>query len=225
MIRKVVDGVHAHEAPLSLAPGFRLPGRATLLRRRDGGLVVHSPLPIDDETARDIAALGEVTAIVAPSQVHWLFVAAAKARWPNAHVFGAPGLEKKLPIPFEPLPESGALDDDILVRRVAGAPKLEEHVLYHRPSRTLVVTDLLFNVHGGTSVAAGLFLRAMGAWGEPMQSKVWRFLVKDRERAAESASEILRWDFERTIMAHGDPIEVEAAAATRRALGWIVSAA
>jgi hypothetical protein len=187
--------------------------------------MLHSPVPVDDEDARAIALLGEVTTIVAPSVYHWLFVEAAKKRWPGARVLAAPGLEKKLGgVKLELLPASGQIDPDVVVERISGAPKLDEHVFHHVPSRSLVVTDLLFNVNEGSNLIGSLVLRAMGAWRKPAQSRMWRFVVEDRQKAAESAARLLAWDFDRTIMAHGDILEGDAPARTRAALAWMLSA-
>jgi hypothetical protein len=226
MIRSIADGVHTHEASITLGPGVRLPARATLLRLRDGGLMLHSPVAVADEDARAISALGEVKMIVAPSLYHWLFVEGATRRWPGARVLAVPGLAKKMPgMKLDPLPASGAIDPDVVVERVAGAPKLDEHVFHHVPSRSLVVTDLLFNINEGSNFVGSLVLRAMGAWRKPAQSRMWRFVVDDRAQAAESATRILASDFERTIMAHGDILEGDAAARTRAALAWMINAA
>jgi hypothetical protein len=209
-----------------LGPAVRLPARATLLRARDGGLVLHSPVPVSDEDAHAIGAVGEVTTIVAPSIYHWLFVEAAKKRWPSARVLAAPGIEKKLAsVKVDLLPASGEIDPDIMVTRIDGAPKMSEHVFHHVPSRSLVVTDLLFNINEGSNLMGSLVLRAMGAWRKPAQSRAWRFMVEDRAKAAASAARVLEWDFARTIMAHGDILEEEAATRTRAALAWMLSAA
>src|SRR5690349_18570575 len=108
MLRTITDGVWAHDQDLALPGRLLLPSRATLIRRPDGGLVLHSPLRIDDETAKEIAALGDVRSIVAPSRIHYLFLKAAMERYPRATVFGPPGLEKKVSgLDFVPLPTSG----------------------------------------------------------------------------------------------------------------------
>src|SRR5271170_8206523 len=96
MLHLIADDVWGHEQDLRLPGGLPLPCRATVIRLRDGGLVLHSPLAIDDATARELAALGEVRALVAPNCVHWLFLKGAMERFPRARVFGAPGLERKV---------------------------------------------------------------------------------------------------------------------------------
>ena len=116
----------------------RRPARAT------APLLVHSPTPVDDALAAEIAALGPVGYIVAPNCFHHLHVRTFLARFPGAKVYGAPGLARKRP----DLPLAGTLDDGAAMPwsgvidqiTLAGAPKLNEVVFLHRASRSLLVT-------------------------------------------------------------------------------------
>ena len=51
--------------------------------------------------------------------------------------------------------------DQILIE---GAPKLSEVVFFHRASRSLLVSDLFFNVTEPETWATGLLLRMMGTY-------------------------------------------------------------
>lgn len=230
MLRHIGEDIWAHEKDIPLPGGMSMPGRATILRLRDGQLVVHSPLAIDDATAEEMATLGEVRYLIAPNTYHWLFLKAAKERYPKARAFGPAGLEKKLGgFAFEHLPSSerGVVDGigGLRVGRIEGAPSMEEHVLLHEPSQSLIVTDLMFNVHDCSSFGMRFFLRVMGAWKKTTQSRMWRFLVKDRAAAARSAADLLSWDFSRVVVAHGDVVEDDARERARQALAWMMSGA
>lgn len=223
----IAEGAWAHERDIRMPVG-RLPCRSTILRLTDDRLAVVAPLGMDDATVRAIEALGEVGFLVAPNGYHWLFLKRAAARFPKARVLGAPGLAKKLgDLPFEPLPVSGAVEGmpGLRLQRVQGAPAMEEHVLLHEPSGSLVVTDLVFNVRTCPSFGIRCVLWLNGTWGKTAQSRLWRFLVKDRPAAAQSALDILAWDFERVVVAHGDVVEEDAHARTRAALTWMTAGA
>lgn len=226
MLRPIAENVWAHETSLRMPGGVHLPSRATVIRASNGGLLLHAPLPLDAAVAAELARLGEVRWIVAPSAMHWLFVEGAKERYPHAEVLGAPALQRKLPgVPLTPLPARGALDpslgDELEVLHIEGAPYMDEHVFLHRPSRTALVTDLLFNVRRSESFVTRFVLRLMGTLGKTAQSRMWRLLVRDREAAATSASHLLDWDFRRLVMAHGDLLEDSAHARATAALGWM----
>mgnify|MGYP000986613782 CR=1 FL=1 len=79
----LAEGVHTLESTLRIHAGFYLPVRTTLLRLDDGSLLMISPLRIDDALAARVDALGPISHIVAPSNLHHLFVGEAAARWPN----------------------------------------------------------------------------------------------------------------------------------------------
>src|SRR5208283_2325340 len=150
MLQRIGDEIWSYEQEIGLPGGLRLPGRATIVRLASGALVVHAPLAIDNATATEIGAIGEVRFLVAPNCLHWMFLKGAKERYPDSRVLGAPGLENKLGgFRFEPLPESGHIDGigrDLRIERIEGAPCMTEHVFLHDRSGSLIVTDLIFNV-------------------------------------------------------------------------------
>jgi len=224
MLRTITDDLWTLERDIRLSGGMRMPARATMLRLSKGDeLLVHSPLAIDDETARAISRIGNVTCIVAPNCMHHLFLRDAVARWPKARLFGPPGLERKSKgLAFDALPAEGPiLDGSVSVRRIDGAPLIAEHVFLHPRSRTLLVSDLVFNVHTSPGVSLPFFLRLVGAWKKLGQSRVWKLLTKDRAAAAQSAQDLLLWDFDRLVMAHGDIVDAGAHAKMESALAWM----
>ncbi len=228
MLKPIAADIWAHEKDVDLPLGLSLPGRATIMRVGDGGLMIHAPLAVDEATADRIDALGDVRFLVAPNSLHWMFLKAAKDRWPKARVLATPVLAKKLgSFPFEALPESGRISgmDGIRVVRIQGAPRIQEHVFLHESSRSLVVGDLIFNVQACRSFWMRLVLRLGGTWQKVGQSLEWRRLVKDRAAAARSASDLLEWDFERVVVAHGDVVADDARERARRALAWMTSGA
>jgi len=228
MLKQIAADIWAHEKDVELPVGLNMPGRATIMRLGDGGLLIYSPLSVDDATAQQIDALGDVRFLVAPNSLHWMFLKAAKERWAGARVLASPVLASKLgSFQFEHLPETGRIAgmDGIRIERIQGAPRIQEHVLLHEPSRSLVVGDLVFNVQECRSFWMRLVLRLGGTWKKVGQSIEWRRLIKDRAAAARSASDILGWDFERVVVAHGDVVEDHARERTRRALAWMTSGA
>jgi hypothetical protein len=228
MLRSIGEGLWAHEVDLRMPGGLPFPARATLLRLGDRTLALHSPLAIDEATARQIDALGRVRFLIAPNCRHWMHLQHAKERYPDARVLGAPGLEKKLgSLAFEPLPADGSVDglDGLWVQRIEGAPRLAEHVLLHPASRSLVVADLVFNIHRSQSALLRLYLRLGRMYRRTAQSVVWRLLVNDRVAAARSAAAVLAWSFDRLIVAHGEVVEDGAHERIREALVWMLEGA
>ena len=72
MLERVGEEIWSYEQDVALPGGVRMPGRSTVLRLASGALVVHAPLAIDDATATDIAAIGDVRFLVAPNRLRAL---------------------------------------------------------------------------------------------------------------------------------------------------------
>ncbi len=194
--------------------------RMTVIRLADGGLFLHSPTRLDDETQRELEAIGEVRAVVAPSRAHHLFVADYIKAWPNAKLYGPPGLVGDIPdfrarfgarrdlkldsiLCDEPVREwAGQIDQHLF----KGAPWLNEVVFFHPSSRTLIFTDLVMNVPADRK-GGRIFYTVVGAMGRFGPHRTVRLLIRDRAAARESVARILNWDFDRVIVTHGDVLE------------------
>lgn len=226
-LERVCEGVWAVRGELRLGVGFWMPTRMTVLRRASGGLVLHSPVGLDEATAAAIDALGPVEVVVAPSLLHHLFVGQARSRWPGARLLGAPGLAAKRPdLSFDGVLGPGSLGPDIGCLPVEGAPSVNEVLLLHRASRTLVVTDLVFNIRRPRGWLTPWVLRAVGAHERVGQSRAWRLvLVRDRGAFAASGRALLAEEFDRIVVAHGEVIEPESRGAFVEALSWMLGAA
>jgi len=230
LLKPIAKDVWGHEADIKLPLGMRMPGRATIMRMGgNGDLAIYSPLAIDDDVAKAIEALGDVRYLIAPNLVHWMYLEGAKKRFPKAKVYAPPGLEKKLKgaLEFEPLPATGhvkEIGEGLRFALVEGSPKMNEHVVLHEASRSLAVGDLLFNIHHTNSFGMRLFLMFLSrAWKKPAQSSFWKALTKDRAACARSVEQLLTWDYERVVVAHGDVIENDARAISRSCLAWMTS--
>jgi hypothetical protein len=105
-----------------------------------------------------------------------------------------------------------------------GSPLIAEVVFLHRPSRTLLVTDILQNHE---PAADGLAWRTVKRWNGILAPdggcpRDWRLTVWRRAAARRSAETILGWDFGRLILCHGRCIETGARAFVERAFAWLV---
>jgi hypothetical protein len=199
-----------------------IPVRMTVLRLADRRLVLHSPAPLSPELRAGLDALGRVGFLVIP-WAHGMYAEAAARSYPGAQLLAAP----KPPARRKSLAFHGSLADDppaawagqIETHLVRGF-RLNEVVLFHRPSRTLVITDLCFHVQRSSSRAARLFFRANGMWQRFGPSRLIRLLVpSNRAELRRSIEQILAWDFERVVPGHGDVLERGGPAALRAA--WL----
>lgn len=229
MLTEITSGLWSAERTLRLPGGMRLPCRMTVVRT-GSGLLVHSPISIDDPLAAEIDRCGQVTHLIAPNCMHHLWLPRAAQRYPNARIYGVPGLPGKRPdIDFHallgndtPLPADLAGELDAIP--IHGVPRMNELVLVHRPSRTAIVGDLVFNIHEYTGWGTGMLLRMVGARKKTAQSRVWRLLTNDRAAAGASIRQLLDHDFDRVIMAHGRIIDQHGPAVIAAAAHWMLAA-
>ncbi len=214
----------AIEQPLRVG-GLDLGARTCVIRLADGGVIVHAPGPGTERLRDEIMALGPVRALIAPNLLHHLFLADCARTFPDARVFGAPGLREKLGSTLidEDLggtpPALWANEIDQLF--VRGAPGMSEVVFLHRASRTLLCVDLCFNVQRSPSLLTRAFMRLNGAYARFGPSRLFRYtIVKDARALRSSIDQILGWDFDRVTVAHGDVLEVDGREAFRTAFRW-----
>ncbi len=221
MLKKQAGNLWTCDAEQKLGLAVRMPLRMTVLRLPDETLALVSPVRISDELAAELATLGEVSTLIAPNALHHLHLPAALARYPRARVLVAPGVAAKQPsLRAEPLePEAvPALRDVLAARLIEGVPKISEVVLYHAPSRALIVTDLVFNIEEPPHWTTALVLACTGTNGKLAQSRAWNWLQKDAAAARASSAALFDWEFERVIVAHGNVIAKDAQARLRAAL-------
>ena len=202
--------------------------RMSVIRLRDGGLVLHSPVRLTPELRAELDALGPVRGVIAPSRAHHLFAGDYPAGYPDCLLFAAPGLPEKRPdlkFAAELSDEAAPLWRAELEQHVfRGAPFMNEVVFFHPASRTILFTDLVFNLPpaGMGNFASRVFFRLLGANGRFGPHRMVKYVfLRDRAAARESLERILRWDFERVIMTHGDVLEHGGREAVRAAFAYL----
>lgn len=223
-LRELDTDLWVVDRPLSIA-GIRIGTRMTVIRLENGDLFLHSPVTIDDETRSALDALGRVRHIVAPNKVHHLFVADAAAAYPEARCYAAPGLPAKRPdLRFDevlgdapPAAWAGQIDQV----HIGGMPYVEEVVFHHRPTGTVLLTDLAFNLRDGETLLTRLFMRLMGVYGRFGPSRMFRQFIRDRAAARKSLDAVLAWDFERVIVTHGAVVQIRGKRLLRDAYKWM----
>jgi len=190
----------------------------TVIKLRDGGLLLHSPVFLDSGVKSNLDALGPVRFVIAPNRFHHLFAGEYRIAYPEAKFLAAPGLDtKRKDIKFDatlddnPLPELVAELDQVVFRAF---PPLNEVVFFHRASRTVIFTDLLFNVKDSTSAYTRLLMKLDGGYGHVGVPRSFRLYLKFRRSLVRTALDrILSWDFDRLSVTHGEIIERDAKAA------------
>lgn len=206
--------------------GVDVGGRAAVVRLPGtGGLLVHSPVALDAPLKAALAELGPVEHVVAPNYEHVKYAASWRAAFPDATLWGCPGLAEKEPdVPVDrelagdeaPAEWGGAVDVcwfDCEHNPFTRKPFFNEVVFLHAPSGTLVVTDVFWSYPEE---------------GLPLGSRAWkfgmddiylpfykRFMIRDAARFEAAKRRVLGWDFDRVLPCHGLVLQTGGKAAVR----------
>lgn len=211
---------HVQGPDVRLPGGARLPLYTTVARLADRTLAVYSPCKLDDETAAAIEREGEVAHVIAPNLYHHLFAGKALARWPRATLHAPPGLAAKRP----DLPRARPLTDPDPAWRttfeplaLAGAPKLDETVLLHGASGTLVCADFVFHIRAPANLRTRLVVAMMGVGGGAVrQSRAWNLIAKDKPAVAAAFARVLDWPIRQVAPVHGPHAVIDSTALAGR---------
>ncbi len=223
MLDPIAEDVWTASRPLRFF-GVELGTRMTVVRLGGGGLFVHSPVALDEPTREAIDALGPVTAIVAPCLFHHLYVGEWSRAYPSASVSACPGLDRKRKdvawsrvLGDEPAAEwSGTLEQVFF----GAIPMQNEIVFFHRKTRTLISSDIIFNLASHSS-ALTRALAFMIGHRKPGPTWLERVMVKDRAAARDQIDRMVAWEADRIVLAHGDVIASNGSAVLRDGYGWL----
>jgi glyoxylase-like metal-dependent hydrolase (beta-lactamase superfamily II) len=178
--------------------------RMTVICLKDGRILVHSPVPIDPHLQLAVESLGQVAALIAPNLFHHQFLSEWKAAFPEAKAFGVPGLAaKRRDFKFDGMLENVSAPDwrgEVDQLLIEGVPEYGEAVFFHRASRTLVVSDLVFNYTPAQAASD-----PGGADGLGPHARI-RSAISDPNAVRESIENVLGWPFERVVVAHGEVV-------------------
>lgn len=187
--------------------GACLGTRTTVLRLRDGGLWLHGPGSGLAGLRPQLEALGPVEHLVAPNTMHHLFLPEAAALFPRAKIYGPDGLRAKQPGLTFSLPETAPWAEELPMLRLDGFGALEERAFLHVPTRSLLLTDLAFNIQQSDHAWTRMFMRLNDGYGKFGPTRICRSLIRDKALLGRTLTQLLAWDFDRVVVAHGEVLE------------------
>ncbi len=222
-MENIATDLWAVAAPQSFL-GLHVGTHMTVVRLQDGSLMVHSPIALTPSLKLKVDAIGPVRHIVAPNVYHHLYAGEWQDAYPGALLHAAVGLAKRrrdLAIDRELRGETHPDWAADLETSYLDGTMLNETVFFHRRSRSLVVADVIENFETSPHWPTRIYLKLGGIHGTPGLSRPLRLVFRDKKRARRSIDEILSWDFERILLAHGDIIETGGHDALRDAYTWL----
>lgn len=204
--------------------------RMTVVRLETEGLWLHSPVRPTPERRRAVDQLGPVEHLVAPNKIHSLGIGPWKALYPSAKVWASPGFKKRHPdVAVDALLTNDlapAWSSEIDHCAIEGHSVLDEVAFLHRPSRTLIITDLIqkHEAAGETWIWRGIkgMAGVLGKdGGVPLDVKL---SIRDKTAMRRSIDKIVGWDFDNLIIAHGHCLQGGAKEEVTRAFAGVADA-
>ncbi len=205
--------------PLSLL-GTRIGRNVTVIRLTSGELVIHSTAPFAAADIEAIATIGRPAWLVDATLFHDTFAKAGRAAFPDLLYYMPDGFPAVLDGRTRSLGDPPAeWAGELEVLPLDGIPRVREHVFFHSSSRTLIVADLLFNIGTEATAWTRFFFRWLAGLkhGRGM-SHMFRMMIRDRAAFTASVRQMMQWDFERIVVAHGEIVKSNAKAVLREVL-------
>ncbi len=204
----VADKIWRLDRPVWFA-GVRHRANTTVVRLDDGGLLLHSPAPPTDALAEELRALGPVRWLVVPNCFHHLGTPAAAVHFPEAQVVGpASALERNKALRLHAdIHEFGTQVPEFEALPLLGVPFLDETVLYHRPTRTLLGADIVLCPDAKDHWTLRYAARLLGFYEQVRVPYDVKKKIPDKAAAARSIRAMLERPAQRLIVGHADVIE------------------
>ncbi|KAH8806097.1 beta-lactamase-like protein [Xylogone sp. PMI_703] len=240
VIRQVTPEITTFSIPFALSGIFKFGMRSTLVKLANGSLAVFSPISLTTEIRDTIKAQGgKIRYIAAPGTEHHLYLTEWKEAYPDAQIIAPERLQEKREnsskfkgTTFQHIftrankhniKISDEFEGEFDVEYMDGHSS-HELIFCHKPTRTLIEADLLFNMpaleqysKSSISPLSGIANRFMRPFVTAQHPATWqrRFAwyvlsSADRKSFTESIARIYAWDFDRLIPCHGDVIETGA---------------
>jgi hypothetical protein len=231
VLKPIADRVWIVDSGPIEAAGLKLPVRMTVISLPDGSLLLHSPTRYSPSLADELERLGPIRHLVAPSLAHWTFLKDWQRAFPDAVTWAAPGLRERRTVQRSGVRLDADLQDvppeawggDLVLGVVPGGAGFSEIYLYHKPSGTLILTDLIENLEPSKLPAiTALFMRATFATRGSTALHVRAVLQMHRKAARSAIAAIVDLGPARVVFAHGNWFAEEGTARLRAAFAWLL---
>jgi hypothetical protein len=203
-----------------------------VVRLDDGGLWIWSPVSLGAELEAEVRALGPVRHLVSPNKLHHLSLAAWKAKFPEAKLWGTESTVAR----FGTLEFAGALTGDpppdwagqIDQYHFDNSRFLDELIFFHRKSRSAIIADL-------SQPFSEDFLKRRWPWwlrwiarragmveGRGYPPAELRLTFRRRAQARAKVRALIDEAPERVVVAHGEIVRSGGAEYLKRAFAWLL---
>jgi hypothetical protein len=207
---------------------MKFPTRMTIIRLPEGDLFIHSPTPLGPELQHQVQNIGKPQWIIGPNRIHYSWIPQWREAYPGADIYLAPRIREqargRIDFPAHQLAgNSGYPWDEVIATLPVAGAYMTEFEFFHRPSRTLILTDLIENFESNKlSSGFSRWLAWLGGALAPdgQMPRDMRFTYP-RAELRQAIETMMKWGPERIILAHGRWYQANGAAELRRAFRWL----
>jgi len=185
-------------------PGFEFPSKTFILEDKDQILII-SPSLLDDETMAFLKQSNKKVSFIAPNNFHNIYLSSMQILFPEAMFYGPKRSAKQSGVKL--LPTSELHTNDFVLIEINGCDILSETCFFHKPTKTLYVADLFFNMHHKMNLPMKLMMKFVGGYHQLNTSRTVRMGIKDKKQFLKSIEQLLTLDVEKAIPCHGDEID------------------
>ncbi|EME79078.1 uncharacterized protein MYCFIDRAFT_190127 [Pseudocercospora fijiensis CIRAD86] len=255
IIRKLTPDIMTCSTPFLRMGRIKIGGRGTIVRMATGSLAVFSPVALTETVKKETNDMGTVRYLVALDQEHHMFLESWHKAYPEAKILAPETLpslraqQKYSNLPASNLhlfrksdPSPPSVDppfDSEFQTEYVWSHTNKELIFHHKPSRTLIEADLLFNLPAteqfsktSTSANTGLLTKLVIGLQNTQGTAIWQkrllwyaLSATDRGEFNESMKRISEWGFERIVPCHGDVIERDGKGVFEKVMEWHLEAA
>jgi hypothetical protein len=192
----------------------RIQRQMVLARMKDGRVVVHNAMALEEPQMKEIEAWGEPAVLVVPNGFHRQDAAIWKKRYPKTRVFTPAAAKKRVAkiVAVDGTTQEAPADETVKLQALGGTPAESVLEVVSGGELTAVFTDAILNVpkRGGL---VGLFLAPTGQVSVPRFSRM--FFVKDKKAFRGDLEALAARSPRRLLFGHGAPVASDAAGALR----------
>ncbi|MCH9693482.1 MAG: DUF4336 domain-containing protein [Gammaproteobacteria bacterium] len=230
-LKPVDQNVWIVDGPIIRFKNVAFSTRMTIVRLGSGELFVHSPTELPAELKSAVDALGVVRHLISPNKIHYWWIGDWGNAYPDAMKWASPGVRPSalaqgwdFDSDLDETPDS-AWREEIDQLIVHGGRFMDEVVFFHKPSRTLILADLIENFEPSKVRSAFMrFLLKLAGNTDPdgklpidLRLSYWG----RHDEIGQAVTRMLDWEPERIILAHGRWYQSNGVAELQRAFRWV----
>lgn len=180
--------------------GLIFPAKTIIIQEDNTYIISPGPLQI-----KDVPNVGKIH-FIAPNGFHHFHLAHMKKLFPSASFYGPKRAMRQSGVELLPLSDLNNNKDHIKLISIHGHKTLAETCFYYEHSKTLIVTDIFFNLNHEMSLASAMWFKLFGVYHQVATSKLLQLTMNNKGQFYNSLNQLLDFPFETIILNHGDSI-------------------